>query len=156
MFPFGGVTARVALAAAAGATDWLDGIIARRFGATSIVGGLLDACADKLFVVIAFVTLAAEGALPWWAVGLVLARDLVVGGAVLSVVLRREWEAFRHMPSNRFGKAATLAQFGLLGIVLLAPRATLWAVPAVALVSALAGTTYLQRLVRGRRGAEPA
>jgi len=47
----------------AGATDALDGIIARKFGAESSFGRMLDPIADKLIVSAALLMLAADGTL---------------------------------------------------------------------------------------------
>ena len=41
----------------AGASDGLDGFLAKRFGWSSRLGGILDALADKLLLVSAFVCL---------------------------------------------------------------------------------------------------
>lgn len=69
---------------AAGASDGLDGFLAKRFGWSSRLGGILDALADKLLLVSTFVCLWWLGLFPWWLVLSVLARDLViVSGAVL-------------------------------------------------------------------------
>ena len=73
----------LALFAVAGASDGLDGFLARRFGWMSRLGALLDPLADKLLMIASFVTLAWLGALPWWLAAAVVARDLViVGGAI--------------------------------------------------------------------------
>jgi cardiolipin synthase len=67
----------------AGLSDGLDGYLAKHYGWTSRLGGLLDPLADKLLLVSAFVTLGYLGLLPVYLVGLVLLRDLViVSGAV--------------------------------------------------------------------------
>ena len=67
----------------AGVSDGLDGFLAKRYGWSSRLGGLLDPLADKLLLVSAFITLGYLGLLPVYLVGLVLLRDLViVSGAV--------------------------------------------------------------------------
>ena len=107
-------TERIVAAVAAAASDFLDGVIARRYGLTSVVGGLLDALGDKLFVLVALLTLGIEGVLAWWQLPLVLLRDLCVGGTVIYAVTTRTWGAFRHMPAHSLGKQATAAQFALI------------------------------------------
>ncbi len=68
---------------AAGATDALDGYLARRFDWTSRLGSILDPLADKLLVISAFVSLAWLGYVPVWLTALVLGRDVViVSGAI--------------------------------------------------------------------------
>ena len=67
--------AAAALLAAAGATDWADGALARRLGHTSKLGSYLDPLADKIFVVTVVVTLGSLGLLPAWLATLVAVRD---------------------------------------------------------------------------------
>ena len=67
----------------AGLSDGLDGFLAKRYGWTSRLGGLLDPLADKLLLVSGFIALGYQGLLPVYLVGLVLLRDLViVSGAI--------------------------------------------------------------------------
>ena len=66
------------LAIAAGMSDAVDGIIAKRFGWQSVVGGLLDPIADKLLLSAAFLGLWWSGHLPTWLLALVLGRDVVI------------------------------------------------------------------------------
>ncbi|KAF8055092.1 hypothetical protein HT031_006842 [Scenedesmus sp. PABB004] len=67
--------AALALTAAAGATDWLDGALARRLGHTSKLGSYLDPLADKAFVCAVVGALGWQGLLPAWLAGLVVGRD---------------------------------------------------------------------------------
>jgi cardiolipin synthase len=62
----------------AGASDALDGQLAKRFGWQTPLGGLLDPLADKLLLVVSFLCLGWLGELPAWLVGLVILRDLVI------------------------------------------------------------------------------
>lgn len=66
------------VAAIAGASDALDGFLAKHYGWQSWIGGMLDPIADKLLLTVAFVSLLLAGALPLWLVGLIVARDLVI------------------------------------------------------------------------------
>ncbi|MBK8066517.1 MAG: CDP-alcohol phosphatidyltransferase family protein [Rhodanobacteraceae bacterium] len=67
----------------AGASDGLDGWLAKRFRWQSQLGGWLDPLADKALVLSVCVALALHGDLPWWLLGLIAVRDLViVSGAV--------------------------------------------------------------------------
>jgi len=67
----------------AGVSDWLDGFLARHFGWTSRIGGLLDPLADKLLFVSVFAALTWNGLVPGWLFTIVLLRDFViVSGAV--------------------------------------------------------------------------
>jgi cardiolipin synthase len=72
------------LFAVAGFSDALDGYLARHYHWTSRIGALLDPLADKLLLVSSFVTLGWLGLIPYWLVGLVILRDLViVTGAII-------------------------------------------------------------------------
>ena len=68
-------------------TDFIDGYIARKFGAVSDLGKLLDPLADKILVMAALVMLVAqktdEFGEPWvqgWMVVFILAREIWVTG----------------------------------------------------------------------------
>ena len=67
----------------AGFSDGLDGFLARRFGWSSRIGGLLDPLADKLLFISVFVALTWIDLVPMWLFAVVIVRDLViVSGAV--------------------------------------------------------------------------
>jgi cardiolipin synthase len=99
--------AALGVAAAAGASDALDGFIARRGGWRSRLGGLLDPIADKLLLTVAFIALAVVGGLPGWLALLVVCRDLVivVGAIAYHAIVGR----FDAAPS-RLSKWTTLVQ----------------------------------------------
>jgi cardiolipin synthase len=68
----------------AGASDGLDGFLAKHYGWQSQLGGILDPLADKTLLVCCFLVLGALELIPLWLVLAVIFRDLViVGGAVL-------------------------------------------------------------------------
>jgi cardiolipin synthase len=91
-----------------GATDGIDGYIARRFQATSKLGALLDPVADKVLLGGSYLTLGLNGTSPPWLAGLVLGRDalilLFVVGVLLFTKIRREF------PPSTAGKLSTLFQ----------------------------------------------
>lgn len=67
------------------ATDWVDGLVARRTGQVSELGKILDPVADRLAIAAGLIALVVRGAFPLWAAVLILARDAVVllAGALL-------------------------------------------------------------------------
>lgn len=71
------------LLAVLGATDWIDGYLARRLHQVSEVGKIVDPVADRLLVMSAVVTIAVVGAVPWWFAALTLAREALVSGTTL-------------------------------------------------------------------------
>ena len=93
----------ILLLMAAGASDYLDGKIARRFGQFSRLGQLLDPAADRLYILATLLALVARDGLPlWWALVLI-GRDLALAG--LLPVLRRH--GYGPLPVHFLGKAAT-------------------------------------------------
>ncbi|GEL93556.1 CDP-alcohol phosphatidyltransferase family protein [Cellulomonas composti] len=77
----------VVVLALSGASDWLDGVLARRLHQVSRLGQLLDPAADRLFILVTLVGLAWRGVVPWWLLVVILARDVVLG--LMLIVLRR-------------------------------------------------------------------
>ncbi len=154
VFPFLPGPARLPVVLVSAATDWLDGWFARRFGAQSAVGGLLDAFADKTFVLSVLCTLASDGALAWWQVPVLLVRDVAVAFTVFHFAVRREWAAFASMPARRWGKITTLFVFAFFVVLLTASLEAL-RLPIFLLAAAsslVAGVDYLTRFARVRRG----
>lgn len=94
----------VGLLAAAGLSDWLDGKIARAWNQQSRLGQVLDPAADRLYIAATLATLAVRGIIGWWLVGLLAARELLLGGALLA--LRRH--SYGPLQVSLVGKAATL------------------------------------------------
>jgi cardiolipin synthase len=97
----------VGLLIAAGASDWLDGKIARALGQTSRLGQLLDPAADRLYIVATIIALAVRAIIPWWLVIALAAREVTM--AVVLLVLRRH--GWGSLQVSFVGKAATLALF---------------------------------------------
>jgi cardiolipin synthase (CMP-forming) len=95
----------VGLLIAAGATDWLDGKVARALNQTSRLGQMLDPAADRLYIAATIVALAVRSIIPWWLVAILAVRELVVGGA-LAVLKRRT--GLGTLQVSLVGKAATL------------------------------------------------
>lgn len=98
-----------------GATDWVDGWIARHFDQASEVGKVLDPTADRVLLVVAGVALVVDGALPLWVGIVVLAREVVISVAVLALAAG----GARRIDVQWSGKAGTLAlMFALPGFLL--------------------------------------
>lgn len=69
-----------------GATDWVDGYIARRFNQVSELGKVLDPTADRIMLLVGVTCIAWFGAVPWWFAGLTLFREAFLGIAVVILV----------------------------------------------------------------------
>jgi cardiolipin synthase (CMP-forming) len=99
------------VAAVAGFSDALDGLLAKRFGWQSWIGGMLDPVADKLLLTAAFVCLAWVGELPLWLAGLIVGRDLaIVAGAVAYHHLIGRFDA----APSRLSKLTTVVQIAFV------------------------------------------
>lgn len=68
-----------------GATDWVDGYLARRWNQVSTLGKVLDPVADRLLFFVGIGGILVEGAVPAWFAWMVLAREAVV--AITTVVI---------------------------------------------------------------------
>ncbi len=71
------------------ATDWIDGAIARRTGAVTELGRILDPLADRLAVAAGVIAMAVAGLFPAWAAALILVRDVGVFVAGAALLTRR-------------------------------------------------------------------
>ncbi len=67
----------------AGASDALDGFLAKQFSWQSRLGGILDPLADKFLLISAYLCLGWLGSLPWWLIAVVVLRDVVIVGGAL-------------------------------------------------------------------------
>jgi CDP-diacylglycerol--glycerol-3-phosphate 3-phosphatidyltransferase len=62
----------------AAATDWVDGYVARRYEAVTVLGKLMDPLADKVLVTAALIMLIPLGRLPAWVA--LVSREMMVTG----------------------------------------------------------------------------
>jgi cardiolipin synthase len=93
------------LLGALGATDWVDGYIARHFNQVSTVGKILDPAADRILLATAVFVILVDGAVPPW-LGLAVAlREVVVTVAVLALAAK----GARRIDVTWVGKAGTFA-----------------------------------------------
>lgn len=65
-----------------GATDWVDGYLARRLGQVSEFGKMFDPTVDRLLFFVGITSMLIDGAGPAWFLWLVLIREAAVGGTV--------------------------------------------------------------------------
>jgi cardiolipin synthase len=137
LFGAGRQTAAAILLGALGATDWVDGFVARRYHQVSTVGKVLDPVADRVLVVTAVVAVTVHGAVPVWFGAATLAREVVVSVAVL---LLASLGATR-IDVLWVGKAGTFALMFAYPAFLLSYGNADWQVPfrAFAWVSGLGG-----------------
>lgn len=97
------------------ASDFLDGVIARRFGQITKLGQVLDPAADRLFIFAAVIALAVRDVVPWWIVIVIVGRDVFL--AALGIVLAQH--GYGPLPVHHLGKVATFSLFYALPILVL-------------------------------------
>lgn len=64
--------------AVSGASDYLDGNLARRWNQVTRLGQVLDPFADRLYILTTLFGLAYRGLIPWWLVVVLVARDVTM------------------------------------------------------------------------------
>ncbi|GAA1693344.1 CDP-alcohol phosphatidyltransferase family protein [Microcella alkalica] len=96
-------------------SDYVDGIIARRYDQITRLGQLLDPAADRLFIFAAVIALAVREVVPWWLVVVIVGRDVML--VVLGIVLAQH--RYGPLPVHHLGKLATFALFYALPILVL-------------------------------------
>jgi len=95
------------LLAALGITDWIDGYLARHLGQTSELGKILDPVADRLLFFVGAGGILIDGSVPVWFAVVVLAREVLVAGATLTLAAM----GAKRIDVTWWGKAGT---FGLM------------------------------------------
>ena len=137
---------------AAGASDAIDGFLAKRFGMQTELGAYLDPLADKALIVSIYLTLGVNGFIPLWLVILVVSRDiLIVGGIMLSWLVGPPLKIKPLLVS----KLNTVAQLvfasvvlGSLGFNYEVPTLTLILMGLVAVLTLLSVAAYVAEWVR--------
>jgi len=96
-----------------GCTDFVDGYLARKHGPT-ILGGLIDPIADKVFIAFVYIPFVQLGLFPAWAVAMMFARELMVTALRTSYALRD-----LEMKTSYLAKVKTWTQMQGIGMVML-------------------------------------
>jgi cardiolipin synthase (CMP-forming) len=100
---------------AAGASDAVDGFLARQLNLRSDLGAYLDPLADKAMLVSIYVAMAALNEIPLWLTIIVVSRDvLIIGGVVLAWMMATPIA----MQPSTISKINTLAQITLVAVAL--------------------------------------
>jgi cardiolipin synthase len=99
-----------------GATDWVDGFLARKLGQTSEFGKKFDPTVDRLLFVVGIVSIIVNDAIPLWFAIAVLAREVIVG---LSVAIATIAFGMQRFDVTWWGKTATfLLMFAVPGFLM--------------------------------------
>jgi CDP-diacylglycerol---glycerol-3-phosphate 3-phosphatidyltransferase len=99
----------------AAATDSIDGWVARRWHGVTRWGQLADPIADKMLIIGSLASLATFGELPWWAVVVIVLRE--IGVTMLRLAMVRRYDLV--MPASWWGKSKTLSQVIAIGLFLM-------------------------------------
>jgi cardiolipin synthase len=97
--------AAAALLGILGATDWVDGWVARRYHQVSSVGKVLDPTADRILVATAVIALLIDGSVPTWVGIATIVREVLISAAVLLLAAL----GARRIDVQWVGKAGTFA-----------------------------------------------
>ncbi len=121
---------------AAGFTDVMDGYLARRFKISTRAGAYFDPIADKILLSAIYISLGAAGAMPWWIVGIVFGRDVLILAMAAYGLL---FTQLRKFPPSVWGKISTFLQIGA-ALVVMGARAGIAAPVTLALYLMVFGT----------------
>lgn len=131
-------------------TDSVDGWVARRFNGVTRWGQLADPIADKILIIGSLASLAYVGELPWWAVNVIVARELAVTALRIRLIRRLDLV----MPASVWGKVKTVSQVVAVAAFLL--PGVLWAqrlLDVAVVLTVWSGIEYAFRAGRLARGA---
>ena len=116
-----------------GASDWLDGVLARSLNQQSRLGELLDPSADRLFILVTLIVLALRDVVPVWLLVAIVARDVLLCLVLLVLLAAR----IGPLPVHFVGKAGTFALLYAFPLLLLAQ----WSGP-LGLLSGVVGWAF--------------
>jgi len=105
----------IAILALSGFTDWADGVLARKLNQQSEFGALLDPLADRLYILATLLGLVLRHVIPWWLAIVLVARDIILAGAL--TLLRRR--GYGPPEVHYLGKAATFCLLYAFPLLLL-------------------------------------
>lgn len=131
----------------AGASDGLDGFLAKRYQWQSRLGSILDPIADKLLLISSFITLTLLGHFPYWLMLLVLGRDGII---VLGAFAYHFFVGPLEMEPAPLSKLNTLCQILLIVAVIISQVPELdifplvdWLIYLVAVTTFTSGMQYV-------------
>ncbi len=108
-----GQYAALVFATLLGCTDFVDGYLARKYGG-SVLGGLMDPIADKVFVAITFLPAVDLNWVPAWTVAALFAREFLVTAARTCYEARGQ-----SLKSSYMARYKTWAQMVGIGLIML-------------------------------------
>ncbi|WP_062207992.1 CDP-diacylglycerol--glycerol-3-phosphate 3-phosphatidyltransferase [Demequina oxidasica] len=135
----------------AGATDFLDGYLARRWAVVSTFGKLADPIADKVLILAALAMISLIDGIGWWALIVLALREIAVTVGRLMVA------GDTVIAASQGGKIKTALQVVAITLFLW-PNAAPWVdvvayvlLVAAVLLALVTGYDYMRRIVAARR-----
>jgi cardiolipin synthase len=128
----------IVLCFAAGFSDVIDGFLARKMGESTPAGAYFDPVADKILLSAIYIALGMAGAIPWWMVALVFARDIVILAMAAYGLL---FTSLRRFPPSVWGKISTFLQIAA-ALVVMGERDGISTPVSLALWLMVAGTVW--------------
>jgi len=135
----------IAILVLAGATDYLDGKLARALNQYSRLGELLDPLVDRLYIAAVLIGLTFRGVIPLWLLALLILRDLILATTLPGLYRIGKGP----LPVTFLGKAATLNLLYAFPLLLLAEQDGAWAIAAGLFATAFAGWGVLLYILTG-------
>lgn len=136
----------------AGVSDAIDGFLAKNFGLQTELGAYLDPLADKALLVSIYVTLAIAGLIPRWVAIAVVARDVMIVGAIMLAALMARPVKIRPLVVSKVNTTAQIAFAAMVlasdGFGLSLGYAFHLGLLAVGLLTALSAAAYLAEWMR--------
>lgn len=128
------------LLAVLGATDWIDGYIARHFHQVSTLGKILDPTADRLLLAVGVVAILIDGSVPVVVGWLTIVREVAVAIVAISLAAL----GARRIDVTWFGKAGTFGMMVAYPLFLVSNSGVTWADTAevLAWVAAVPGLVF--------------
>ncbi len=137
----------------AGASDGVDGFLARKFDWRSQFGSIADPVADKILMVTAYVTLGITGHMPWWVVAVVVCRDVYIfAGAILYWFVVKRYEGRPTLISKVCTFLMITLGLVVLGNLVWSVIEPVWIQGLSLVVVALCVVSMIQYTIQGVRG----
>jgi cardiolipin synthase len=109
-----------------GATDFLDGYVARRFHQISNLGKVLDPVADRVLFFVGVTGIWIDGSVAGWFAAAVLVREVLVAVATITLAAL----GAKRIDVTWFGKAGTFCLMVAFPLFLAGASSIRWAAPA--------------------------
>ncbi len=101
----------------AGASDVLDGYLARKHNWTSNLGRILDPVADKSMQATVLISLSIDKIIPWWISGILIGKELLLVLGATRLIKKFN----KYVQSGWYGKSAVVVFYAVVLVLMLKP-----------------------------------